>query len=73
MRIRLPIIVAAAALAALAAAAAPAAQLFGGAASDTNALTGTYRERESKDEEIGRKVLAVTARLERDDRERIAK
>lgn len=40
---------------------------------DFNALTGTYRERASKDEEIGRKVLAVTARLERAEREKFAK
>jgi hypothetical protein len=38
-----------------------------------NLLTGTYREIESKDEEIGRKVLAETAHLERDEREKFAK
>jgi len=38
-----------------------------------NPLTGTYRELESKDEEIGRKILAVTARLEREEREKFAK
>lgn len=38
-----------------------------------NPLTGTYREIESKDEEIGRKILAVTSRLERAEREKFAK
>lgn len=38
-----------------------------------NPLTGTYREKESKDEEIGRKVLAATARLDARERERVAK
>jgi hypothetical protein len=42
-------------------------------AADSNPLTGTYREIESKDEEIGRKILAVTARLERAEREKFAK
>lgn len=40
---------------------------------DPNFLTGTFRELESKDEEIGRKVLAETAHLERDEREKYAK
>lgn len=40
---------------------------------DPNPLTGTYREIESKDEEIGRKILAVTSRLERAEREKFAK
>ena len=40
---------------------------------DLNPLTGTYREKESKDEEIGRKVMALTARLEREEREKMAK
>lgn len=40
---------------------------------DLNPLTGTYREQESKDEEIGRKILAVTSRLERAEREKFAK
>jgi hypothetical protein len=40
---------------------------------DLNPLTGTYRETESKDEEIGRKILAVTSRLEREEREKYAK
>ena len=40
---------------------------------DSNPLTGTYRELESKDEEIGRKILAVTSRLEREEREKFAK
>ena len=40
---------------------------------DSNPLTGTYRELESKDEEIGRKVLAETAHLERDEREKFAR
>jgi hypothetical protein len=40
---------------------------------DLNPLTGTYREKESKDEEIGRKVLAVTAHLEREEREKYAR
>lgn len=42
-------------------------------ADSENLLTGTYREIESKDEEIGRKVLAETAHLERDEREKFAK
>jgi hypothetical protein len=42
-------------------------------ADDSNFLTGTYRELESKDDEIGRKVLAETAHLERDEREKYAK
>ena len=40
---------------------------------DPNPLTGTYREVESRDEEIGRKILAVTSRLERAEREKYAK
>ncbi|MDQ3908181.1 MAG: hypothetical protein M3268_07535, partial [Acidobacteriota bacterium] len=39
-------------------------------AAGANALTGTYRETESRDEEIGRKVLAATAHLEDDERAR---
>jgi hypothetical protein len=42
-------------------------------ADDPNFLTGTYRELESKDDEIGRRVLAETAHLERDEREKYAK
>lgn len=37
-----------------------------------NPLMGTYRERESRDGEIGRKVLAATAHLDSDERERQA-
>jgi hypothetical protein len=40
---------------------------------DANPLTGTYREKEGRDEEIGRKVLAVTAHLEREEREKYAR
>jgi hypothetical protein len=42
-------------------------------ADESNPLTGTYREIESQDDEIGRKVLAETAHLERDEREKYAK
>ena len=38
-----------------------------------NLLTGTYREKQSKDEEIGRKMLAATARLDPRDREKLAR
>ncbi|HJQ34732.1 MAG TPA: hypothetical protein VJ866_21465 [Pyrinomonadaceae bacterium] len=44
-----------------------------GQTDDTNFLTGTYRELESQDDEIGRKVLAETSHLERDEREKYAK
>ena len=38
-----------------------------------NFLTGTYREKHSQDPEIGRKVLAATARLDTEEREKQAR
>jgi hypothetical protein len=38
-----------------------------------NFLTGTYREKNSQDPEIGRKVLSATARLDDDEREKQAR
>jgi hypothetical protein len=35
-----------------------------------NFLTGTYREKDSQDAEIGRKVLSATARLDEEEREK---
>lgn len=35
-----------------------------------NFLTGTYREKASKDEEIGRRAMAATAHLDSDERQR---
>ena len=37
---------------------------------ERNFLTGTYRERNNQDSEIGRKVLAATARLDEGEREK---
>ena len=51
----------------------PAPRAQSGQPADPNPLTGTYREVESRDEEIGRKILAVTSRLERAEREKYAK
>ena len=75
---RLSIIFAALALTCTAAVVVPGDTVAAGGApaaqeSELNPLTGTYREKESKDEEIGRKVLALSSRMERADRERMAK
>lgn len=72
-RMRLTTILLAAALAAAPCAGGAAARAQTERAADLNPLTGTYREKESKDEEIGRKILAVTSRLERAEREKFAR
>lgn len=41
--------------------------------SESNPLTGTYREKENKDQEIGRKILAATKNLDGAEREKVAK